>query len=435
MSSCVNSGLVCNQSIRELNLNRNRLRDQSLHYLCASLVENDKEALMRALDIDPDVNYKSMWKANRTLETLRVSHNYLANAAAQRVARIFSENLAVTTFDLSTNQIGEPGARAMAQGLLHRSRQRLSNPDEDETAGPGALQVGLSRNRFGDAGVNAIRDAVKATGNVHNFRMEGVRPGFGLVEDAAREPLEPIEPEIDFLDVRSRPATQRRSNRSSRLPTRASTPPRGIHAPATQRKSGSRLSEKPGVGTPRPRTVRILESPLPLYIDTLHPSGSQTDRPPDTGSDALLPDIPRPRTVRFVEPEDAPSPDAREPTGKSSRGGSKLDVLRTPERVRLRTAERASFREALRGSRGGREGREGSVGGYRSGSGPFRTTGAASGLLQNEPSFVAACARLEIPADFSKPPKTGGGRRKQQRIYEVGVDPSPPNVVHVVVCA
>jgi len=436
------SGLVCNMSIKELNLNRNRLRDQSLHYLRASLVEADKEVLMRALDVDPEVSYKSKWKANRSLDTLRVSHNYLADAAARSVSRIFWENTAVTTFDLSANQIGEPGARAMAHGVLQRSQFELSVPQangvspatlvlsgEIKTTGRRALQVALSRNRFGDAGAKAIQDAVKATGSVHDFRMEGVRPGFGLVEDAAREPLEPTEPEFEFLDVRSRPATVRRSNRSSQLPTRASS----------QRKPGSRHSQKLGVGTPRPRTVRILESPLPLYVDTMHPLGIQTDRPVNTGSDVLLPEISRPRTVRFFEPEDAPSEDARAPTSKSSRGGSKSSrkalraswPLTETENVRLRTTERASLWLAWRG-RGGEEKGEASVGGYGSESSHSRATGAASGLIQNEPSFVAACARLEIPADISKPPKTGGGRRKQQRIYEVRVHaPSSPIPIHV----
>jgi hypothetical protein len=395
---------------------------------------------MRALDVDPQVSYKSKWKANRSLDTLRVSHNYLADAAARSVSRIFWGNTAVTTFDLSTNQIGEPGARAMAHGVLQRSQLELSVPHangvpplvlsgEFKTIGRRALQVALSRNRFGDAGARSIQDAVKATGSVHNFRMEGVRPGFGLVEDDAREPLEPTEPEFDLLDVRSRPATQRRSNWSSQLPTRASS----------HRKPGSRHSEKLGVGTPRPRTVRILESPLPLYFDTMHPSGLQTDRPINTGSDVLLPEISRPRTVRFIEPEDAPSEDARAPTGKSSRGGSKSSrkalraswPLTETENVRLRTTERASLRLAWR-SRGGEEGGEASVGGYGSGSSHSRATGAASGLIQNEPSFVAACARLEIPADISKPPKTGGGRRKQQRIYEVRVHvPRSPIPIHM----
>lgn len=36
----------------------------------------------------------------------------------------------------------------------------------------------------------------------------------------------------------------------------------------------------------------------------------------------------------------------------------------------------------------------------------------------NDTAFVAACTRLNLPTDVMKPPKTGGARRKQQRIYE-----------------
>ena len=40
-------------------------------------------------------------------------------------------------------------------------------------------------------------------------------------------------------------------------------------------------------------------------------------------------------------------------------------------------------------------------------------------LLESDPVFRKACARLDISTKIDKPPKTSGARRKQQRIYEV----------------
>ena len=39
--------------------------------------------------------------------------------------------------------------------------------------------------------------------------------------------------------------------------------------------------------------------------------------------------------------------------------------------------------------------------------------------MESDPLFRKACLRLNIPTKIDKPPKTGGARRKQQRIYEV----------------
>lgn len=344
-------GLVRNARLKELNLNGNRLKDISMHYLAASLVEYVKDAQIEALQVDPNFYHNlSSWAPNQSLQALRVSRNYLADAAAESIARMFCEHPTVTTFDLSNNHIGQPGAIALANGVMQIAEKGMADR--------GSLNVKLSRNRFGHSGSKVIKRAVQSTDNVHLFQMEGVRPGFGLVEDAAAPVLEVELPVFDFLDISalacSRPSTTRLKQKQgtinfSRLPTNESswwprsdmrTPRSSIRTRTSRSIPDSANSSEPEIAE---RNLRILETPPPLYGDTVHASGSQTDRAP--GSEKILPDIARPRTVRFLNepaPERRAAPTKSASTAKRSASG---DVL--PEIVRLKTAERA----ASRGSR------------------------------------------------------------------------------------
>jgi len=407
-------GLVRNATLTELNLNGNRLRDSSMRYLASALVDQHKDSMIEALQVDARAYHNLRdWTPNQSLHTLRVSRNYLSDAAAASIARVFWGNTVLTTIDLSHNQIGEPGANALAAGLKQITEMTMAHRAN--------LQVTLSRNRFGAEGVTVIKEAVRESGSVHTFKMEGTRPGFGILADVGGPVFIAEMPECAILDFSavagSRPATRNQPSKRGQyvntpnLPSdnnarfsRLLSPHRNL--PRTPKKlnsnAGSEDLQVASIGTARPRTVRILETPPPLYINNIvHPPGPQTDRAPNTGSDRLLPDIPsaRPRTVRFRNDPDPPPiskrthtarSSARGDSRKSSRGSSHdSEALPMPTSVRLKTAERATAR--------------------------------ASALSEHDPLYIAACQRLGLPIAFERPPRTSGARRKQQRIYEVRV--------------
>jgi len=396
-------GLVRNATLTELNLNGNRLRDSSMRYLASALVDLHKDSMIEALEVDARAYHNLRdWTPNQSLHTLRVSRNYLSDAAAESIARVFWGNTVLATIDLSHNQIGEPGANALAAGLKQIAEMAIADREN--------LQVTLSRNRFGAEGVTVIKEALKESGSVHTFKMEGIRPGFGILADVGGPVFIAEIPEYEILDVSavagSRPATRTQnlpSDNNARF-SRLSSPHRNL--PRTPRQlnsnAGSEDLQVASIGTARPRTARILETPPPLYVNNIvHLSGPQTDRAPNTGSDRLLPDIPsaRPRTVRFRDDPDPPPISKRTHTARSSaRGGSRRssrgsghdsEALPMPTSVRLKTAERATAR--------------------------------ASALSEHDPLYIAACQRLGLPISFERPPRTSGARRKQQRIYEVHV--------------
>lgn len=102
----------------------------------------------------------------------------------------------------------------MAFGLMLTKEQGLADR--------APLHVLLSRNRFGHAGSNIIKQAVSDTGNRHDFRMEGVRPGFGISPDIAAHVLDiDMAYELEVLDFPSlsRPSTNNsRKSRGAKRP-------------------------------------------------------------------------------------------------------------------------------------------------------------------------------------------------------------------------
>ena len=106
----------------------------------------------------------------------------------------------------------------MAFGLMLTKEQGLADR--------APLHVLLSRNRFGHAGSKVIQQAVSDTGKRHDFRMEGVRPGFGLSPDAAAPVLD-VDTTYELMEVLdfssfSRPSTN--NSRKSRGPKRPISP-------------------------------------------------------------------------------------------------------------------------------------------------------------------------------------------------------------------
>jgi hypothetical protein len=364
-----------------------------MHYLEAALSENDKNILIKKLDVDPSTHHHlNSWTPNQSLRTLRFSWNYLADAAAENIAMILWRHLAATYIDLSFNNIGEPGARALAHGVVQRM---------DTGSDCGKLHVVLNRNRFGAAGKNAIDQAIKTTGNVHIFKMEGVRPGFGVSVDVDGPKLEEGSV-FEILKIESRPSTNVALNRSQRMSKKVESS--GISTPPVVRPNtrSSKFSARFNL-----EFEKVLQKTPPASAKSSYLSGSQTDRP--QASETLLPEIARPRTVRFVDDSSKPSSGMRRLTTKSFRQGSRevgpatrQSVDRT-EATRLRTAERALVRKSSRlGSHNSqRSAPEDALGG------------------EHECSFVAACHRLNLPAKFDKPPRTSGTRRKQEKIYQV----------------
>ena len=121
--------------------------------------------------------------------------------------RIFAGNLVVTTVDLSTNRIGEAGAHALAHGLIAIKERGLTDR--------APMTVLLSRNRFGQEGANVIRQALVNSGSRHVFRMEGVRPGFGISTDAGAPALD-VSMKYELMEVLDLPSASRPSTNMSR---------------------------------------------------------------------------------------------------------------------------------------------------------------------------------------------------------------------------